>query len=297
MAKVQREDLFDDDARSSLLRAVRVEQGTAEAESFLSQVGAAVESYRKVYPKGRPNAEKMVTASRLLRLAHSSEVPDAIGRAAATHRWTVAVAEGEKFGKIGRLASQLVDQVGALSPDAKAVLAEELFLELSRWVDVGDVVKDLPRLKAACQELAAAHTLRGRRTPRVLRDDVQFLVDSVARVFVDRYTGVVKGWCRYRELEKEGHGRGEAALHAISAKARASFKKDLQDVLGVCSSAAGVQGMGTEDAIDLGGDRAWRHYCLPSLDRLRKEKRHKALWWLPVRESSARHLNDALGES
>lgn len=317
--------LFDENDRWILLRAVGVQQGTAHANSFLSQLSAAVRSYREVFPEGRPNRDPRATARRILDLARDSEVPNDVGRAVARHRWVVAVAEGERFGRIGRTIGQLLDQVGGLSSDAREVLAGELWLQFSRPVDPSDVVRDLPRLKAACEELSKAYMLRGRRTPRVLREDVRFLVNSVVNIFVDHYAGWVDGWRRYRELEqererpiilgetgtslgknlqrvlgeleKERPHQGETSVRVIVAKARTLFRKDLEGVLTVCSSKADVQPIGKEDAIDLGGARAWRHYCLPCLKQRQKERPHRALWWLPGRAELLKRPSDALGES
>lgn len=275
MAQVPREDVFNADTRWKVLRAVGVGQGTTKAESFLSQLSAAVESYRKVFPEGRPNGDPKVTARGLLDLARGLGVPGAIrhaaghpvGHAAGGYAWVVAVEEGKKFGK-------LLDVLRALSPDAEAVLAHQAFL----------VVDDMRRLKAACEELSEPQTLRRRRTPRVLREDVQFLVNSVAWTFVDHYTGWVDGWRRCRGLENEGRRRGEKAFRDLAAGARSSFREGLQDVLVACSWHAGVHPTGKPAAIDLGGVDAWRFYCLPCLEQRQWEKPHKALWWLPVRK-------------
>ena len=305
MPKASHRKLFDSKTEETLLYAAEIKRSTPEeerlAQSFLDGLHQAVELYRKLFPDGRPSAGREVLVLRELmgRAPESS----ATSRATLAYRWAVVRAEKGTFTRIGQISSQLVTRLAALSHDADALLADQLFLEFSHRFEVGEVVKVVAALKAACDEFSQANTMR---TPRTHRHDVQLLVDSVVDIFAEHYTGAEKKRRHYRAVEEKkrlakARSHTRASFRKACSEARASFWQDLKIVLDECVRVAGV-----DAKLNVVGERAWHNYVLPSLKNLAKRRHPRSLWWLFSKPAGGRRatksqgrpsFNDALPET
>ncbi len=279
MTRAPHTDGFDSESVEALLGAVGIHAGTAEAELFLSDLWWAIELYRELFPDGQPRAaDEVRIAFKALDDAGTRPGSMNLERVGLICYSAVARAEHRTFTKIGRLSSQLANQLRGLSPDVELVFSNRLEVESSGQLKAANVVKDLEAVRAACNHFSNKVV---KRTPRAHRYDVQLLVNLVVIIllkFGSGYTGK-------DPLREHLHPLLEDLLWKNGRGGRGNLRHLLEDVFATCMPAAGVKRTGNKKAeFDPYSDRLWYDYSLPFLRQLRKQCRHAARWGPLLRE-------------